>query len=442
MTVLSTFEKFMLDHEAEAMYITGVAGTGKTTSLREVLEYCIANKLVAVTTAYTHKAVNVLADKLPQEAVICTLHSYLKKRPSINDKALKREHVDINTQLGLPEHIDVLLVDEFSMIGEKDYMSIVDLLWDENGKVKTKVVFIGDPNQLPPVKDMQTIVPGGDYWVKLTKIHRQADDSPLVDTLIKLNSYIDGAIPEALEEHEAFERGFDLPSLYEQYATEKPLASKIILAYTNAQVQALNAQIQGRAEPHPNDKLFSPTLKKYYTMCSKTNYAIEGFIETIRGDMLEAESKYKTLEVLERMGGIDFYTLEDEEGNFTSRAVVFGHGNYQERRQELGDAAVKANKAIEKKFKVDSKEWSKENWPHELAKARAKAWREYMAFKDCVICLDFPYAMTVHKSQGSTYDYIFLDIEDLGRCADKDYTMYLRLLYVALSRASLKVFTN
>lgn len=442
MTVVRTFEDFMIDREAATMYITGVAGTGKTTSLREVLEYCLAKNITAVTTAYTHKAVGVLQSKLPKAAYVCTLHSYLKKCPSINDKALKREHVDTNSQLGIPEQVDVLLVDEFSMIGEKDYMSIVDLQYNENGRVKTKVVFIGDPNQLPPVKDMQTIVPNGDYWVKLTQIYRQADDNPLIDTLIKLNSYIDGAKPEPLEEHEALERGFDIANLYQLYSVEKPLASKVILAYTNAQVQAINAEVKGRSEPLVLDALFSPTIKKNYTLCSKSNYAIEGFIETLRGEMLEPGSKYKTLETLERMGGIEFFTLEDAEGNMTSRAVVFGHGNYQDKMQELSDAAVRANKDIEQKFKVESKDWAKENWSHELAKARAKAWKEYMAFKDCVICLDFPYAMTVHKSQGSTYDYVFLDIQDLGRCADKDYTMYLRLLYVAISRASIKVFTN
>ena len=54
----------------------------------------------------------------------------------------------------------------------------------------------------------------------------------------------------------------------------------------------------------------------------------------------------------------------------------------------------------------------------------------------------FAHAMTIHKSQGSTYDTVYLDTEDLGMVANMDYIMYLRLLYVAVSRASNKVITN
>lgn len=91
---------------------------------------------------------------------------------------------------------------------------------------------------------------------------------------------------------------------------------------------------------------------------------------------------------------------------------------------------------------MDPTQWSKTNYKHELAKKRGDAWKKYLSFKDCVVCVDFPHALTVHKSQGSTYENVFLDMEDLGKCADKDYDLYLRLMYVAVSRASDKVYTN
>ncbi|MGL5567505.1 MAG: ATP-binding domain-containing protein [Plesiomonas sp.] len=50
--------------------------------------------------------------------------------------------------------------------------------------------------------------------------------------------------------------------------------------------------------------------------------------------------------------------------------------------------------------------------------------------------------MTVHKSQGSTYDTVYVDTEDLYRCAAINIKQYLKLMYVALSRASNKVITN
>ena len=41
MSLIQTFEKFMSDEEAFDMFIVGPAGTGKTTSLKELLEYCL-----------------------------------------------------------------------------------------------------------------------------------------------------------------------------------------------------------------------------------------------------------------------------------------------------------------------------------------------------------------------------------------------------------------
>ena len=48
------------------------------------------------------------------------------------------------------------------------------------------------------------------------------------------------------------------------------------------------------------------------------------------------------------------------------------------------------------------------------------------------------YSSTVHKSQGSTYDNVFLHIEDLSACPT--YTDIPRLLYVALTRARNNVY--
>jgi ATP-dependent exoDNAse (exonuclease V) alpha subunit len=43
------------------------------------------------------------------------------------------------------------------------------------------------------------------------------------------------------------------------------------------------------------------------------------------------------------------------------------------------------------------------------------------------------HASTVHKSQGSTYQTVYVDLTDIGRNTRRD--VLLRLLYVALTRA-------
>lgn len=48
------------------------------------------------------------------------------------------------------------------------------------------------------------------------------------------------------------------------------------------------------------------------------------------------------------------------------------------------------------------------------------------------------YASTIHKAQGSTYDYVFLDLSELKQIKTRDEIN--RLLYVAFSRATTKVY--
>jgi ATP-dependent exoDNAse (exonuclease V) alpha subunit len=48
------------------------------------------------------------------------------------------------------------------------------------------------------------------------------------------------------------------------------------------------------------------------------------------------------------------------------------------------------------------------------------------------------YAQTINKSQGSTYDRVFIDLDDLARCSSGD--QLARMLYVGFSRARHQVF--
>ena len=143
--MLATFKDFLLDEEAEDMYVTGAAGTGKTHGLAKVVEYCVTADIEYIVCAHTHKACGVLRQALPAGAHVATLHSYLKKRPTINAEAVREKHVEVSRQHGTAAKTSVLIVDEYSIIGEKDLMSIRDL------NPTPKIVWLGDPHQLPPV---------------------------------------------------------------------------------------------------------------------------------------------------------------------------------------------------------------------------------------------------------------------------------------------------
>jgi len=433
------FSDFIADSEAWDMYITGAAGTGKTTSLAEYVQYCIDLGIPHIVCAYTHKACSILRSKLPAEARVQTLHSFLKKRPTINGDAVHRKHLESNTQTGAPDaEPKVMFLDEYSMIGESDFASIREHQDpDYEGAPNLKVVWIGDSNQLPPVKDQPAIIPDGMYQMKLTKVYRQAADNPLMKPLRQLVSYIDGvAKPAPLEANAKFHRGCNLVDTYHNLATN----DAVLLCYTNKAVEYYNRQIANSSEPYPGDCLFSPTTKQHYTFNAWVEHPYQ--IDRAFGEVLCLNSKYKTLEWLQTMSNIRFASVYNEEGEEQIFATIFGHYQAKLTREEYSQEAVATNKAIEQEFpQYKASAWSRMNPKHKLARARSKAWRNFLAYDENVVVLDFPFAMTVHKSQGSTYDTVLVDTDDIALIAERDFNLYLKLLYVAISRASNEVYT-
>ena len=435
--LLSLFNEFMDDPDAWDMFITGPAGTGKTTGLSVIVEQLIANKIPYRVCAFTHKACDILRGKLPVGAEVQTLHSFLKKRPTINSEAMKVQNIEQNAKFSESEKVRVLLLDEYSQVGEKDLMDIRYLQDPEyEGAPALKVVYIGDRNQLPPVKDMEAITPRGKYWHKLSKVYRTK--TRLLETMTTINDMIDGVKDIApLERHDTFQELGD--NWLDSYKKD---SDSVVLAYTNARVQELNFYLEGKTEPEPGDKLFSNTNNSYYTFIKKVDPENVTFVHTMFGDVLTFNSKYKTLEYLLSLGICDYYIVEDFEGEQFIYPVLFGTYNYKAQKDQFGATAAKTNQMIQAEFKMQASHWANKNYNHPMARKRAKAWRDYITLKETVVCMDFTHAMTVHKSQGSTFHTVYIDANDLALCATRDVTLYLRLFYVALSRASHMVITN
>jgi len=421
------FKRFIKDKDALDMYVTGAAGTGKTTQCREDVQYCLDHKIPYVVCAYTHKACGILASKLQPEANVRTLHSFLGKRPTINTNAIKVDHVSSSSKVGATDdEPQVMFLDEYSMIGEKDWQDIQD--------ANIKVVWLGDKHQLPPVGDTAAIKPSGIYQKVLTKQWR--NDNPLQQPLNHLISYLDGLHPAPLSPVSGyFERGFDIIKAYKKHD------DAVILAYTNQRVQELNAAAQGSLDPDEHDQLFCPTNRKEYEFDYWVPSINVSSITVPRQDEpLELGTKYRTLELLIKAGTCKFARVINEEGDAEVVAAVFGHYDYKVTKERLQAAAVQSNLAIEEKHNCKAGPWAKIHRADPLARARAKAWRDYLSFNDCVVCLDFNHAMTVHKAQGSTYEVVCLDTDNLA-LAMRDFQLYLKLVYVGISRASKKVYT-
>ncbi len=141
----------------------GYAGTGKTTLAKELAGSVNGTVLFAT---FTGKAALVLRKKGCENA--STIHSliYSTEIDQVTGEALFKLNV-----ASLLSEAALLVIDEVSMVGEelaKDLLSF--------GR---RILVLGDPAQLPPVKDEGFFI-NAEPDVMLTEVHRQAQGNPII----------------------------------------------------------------------------------------------------------------------------------------------------------------------------------------------------------------------------------------------------------------------
>lgn len=141
----------------------GYAGTGKTTLISEISNLV---KGQVVYMAFTGKAALIMRKKGCYDA--STIHSSIY-RP-IEDKKTGKVEFVFNDDSPVST-AELVIIDEVSMVNEEIGEDLLSF-----GK---KILVIGDPFQLPPVKG-EGFFTTGEPDVMLTEIHRQAKDNPII----------------------------------------------------------------------------------------------------------------------------------------------------------------------------------------------------------------------------------------------------------------------
>lgn len=165
--------------------ITGGPGTGKTTTIKFIIDiFKEMDKKIALT-APTGRAAKRMSAVTGMEAK--TIHRLLEIGYSDDD--LVREFVRGSD---FPLDCDVVIADEVSMIDALLMASLVDAI-----KPRTKLILVGDSDQLPSVgagNVLADIIESGVVPViKLQTVFRQAEESMIVVNAHKINN---GEYPE------------------------------------------------------------------------------------------------------------------------------------------------------------------------------------------------------------------------------------------------------
>ena len=209
-------------------------------------------------------------------------------------------------------------------------------------------------------------------------------------------------------------------------------------------VQKFNRQIEGKDYLEQGDVVFCPSNQNDCQVLEIMS-DIPNEIMPPRGyKPITEKSKFNPLKLLASLD-LQYVQLLENEEDTNNRAVVFGHGDYNNYKKRLLNRALKANKKIRDKYGCKTKDeiikWAKKHYFNPDSIERKEAWREYMTFNDIVCCIDFTHATTIHKSQGSTHEVVLLDTQSVIQCV-KDTKMVLQLVYTGMTRAREQVYSN
>lgn len=462
-SALYELEKFIEDDGTE-ITLSGYAGTGKSTIIG-IFSKWLNNRIGRgniVYTAPTHRA-NVITKQNNPNANVYTLSALFGFTPD-TDEAMERESLDLNdlkfrakNQMKY-EPGQLIIIDEASMVQDGLYEYVQEIIAKYDGSV----IYVGDSAQLRPVKSdhiSKVFTSDGVPQITLTKVERTGDNPILKEaTRIRqgeglsyqtdindkgqgvLYTSNDTVINENLKQIISSE-GFNAD----------PLHFRVITA-TNAAAATYNSKIRSLrygkfAKPFVKGDIlmgYSNKLRKpdgSYRLINSMDYIVQNVRDTtvkFRTDKGTIEFKAFNLSIRPVGGTImnDFQLTVIDKNEPDSK--IFEIVEYKDRLFKMAKEA-KQNGQISRSRDLNQMAYSVDN---ELN--ITKNLEDNQGRLKIRKAIDYGYAQTVWKSQGSTYSKVLIlsnEIDTFGYGKD---VMQLRneLRYVAISRAKNFVIIN
>lgn len=418
--VVDTILEFAKDPSMFELRVEGPAGSGKTSSIRvAVMERAGRGTVIC---APTNKAVKVARELSDGVADTMTIYKLLGLSLQANGEVKELRQSD--EALDRLANTKLVMLDEASMAGTSLYPYIQDAI----ANYGIKFVYICDRYQAPPVGEEQS-------WVftkvrsniRLTEVKRH--DNAILNLATHLRGVMDnggkglnivddfcpeqGGV-EVFTRAKAFDAAIVDRWAETQASADRDFSGHRILAWRNARVQGFNELVRetiyGRRE-------------------ARENGLMQGERIVVCNPVMSLQDSSHTL----------MHT--DEEG-FIEKISIAPHPNYPEiecykmvvLRESTGDVCGL--------FTPTEAGWRVAN--RMLRQFQQKAtrddrvfWGAFWTLKEQMNDVRPCHALTVHRSQGSTFREVFVDADDI--MANRTQHEALQLLYVAVTRASFKV---
>lgn len=468
-TALQKLVAFLEGTESVFM-LKGYAGTGKTTLIRGLVKFLEDQKRQFEVMAPTGRAAKILREKTGHGK---TIHSaiYALKDVEFSSKKIgdEKDERDENYKLIFPlrelmERGMVFIIDEASMISSKESKHPImqfgsdillrDILtYTKMHTLKSKVIFVGDPAQLPPVGDNKS-------WAFEPKLFKQKGFQVIETELREVkrqsqNLILENAslIRDKIKEEDPTElilkydkQSFvrlDIENFTNRFINENPhpeMKGGIMVAFSNAQCHRYNTSIRQKYFPGqknicPGDviQIINNNYNTYPVAVFNGDFAkvtkVDEQVTTLSAPVWSEEDGKKVRKII----SLNFREIEVFLDDYTTRfncMILDSLLNSPNR-----DLTLDEMKALYINFimRFEDEQKKKKDRGETFVKRDSNEFKELLLSDPYLNALKvkYGYAVTCHKAQGGEWNKVFVDYT--GRVSLKEDP--LRWCYTATTRA-------
>lgn len=366
--------------------LAGYAGTGKTFTVRKLIE---SFKGSIVFTAPTNKATKVLratlkaANYTPECRTIYSLLGLkLEANGEVKELKIPEDPIDLSK-------FRLIVVDEGSMLNSTVLGYLRDTVGDYKG---LRILYMGDKAQLPPVGEHESPIWGIEHRSELTTVMRH--DNQILTLATAIRKIVDHPAPRITLKTDKDDRGGVEVINAAEFAGRVMAAAKLgeltkgttkIIAWRNATVdryntmarQAIFGNESARSLWLPGDRLIFTEPAKDFNDEVVATVDDEGLVERVIEEYHPIHGSVKCYRI----------TVQIDQG-----PLVVAYAVHPEGRAEFA--------RISESLAQD-------------ARSMPRKWKDFWLFKESFHSVRHAYAITAHRSQGSTYTTVLGDYRDV-----------------------------
>lgn len=426
--------------------IEGKAGTGKTTIAKEILKEFEDEQIYVA--AVSHKAKGVIKSSFGDDTRGKKFFSIagLLGMKGINDNDTQTTKFQVGLKVPLLDNPPALLViDEASMITEDVLKKIINI--NSSLSRPFQMLFLGDIGQIQPIRDEQSEFyrTHKDLLNKKSDIFNSKHKSKLITRVRQGEA--NPILPYADYFWENSQKENPELNPTQHIVRNNQITDKGSLLFSNSEGEVLNSVIKAVKNAVEKGltnhvKIVTYHVNEKTELNQKIHEALFGKdSDYSKGDMLILNSPYDLPDVnatMENSSEIQIKSIQDEDTDEFGVHTLYLETNgtaYTRTGNEQKDCVIQVvsrnDIGLYNQKLQELASYAKRQTNRALKK---QAWSDFWEYRGRYADVDFGYAITAHKSQGSTYDIVVVDEKDIMGTTATSNQEKSELIYTALTR--------